>query len=129
MTNTTILILEDDFIQREGMATVLRKQGFTVLTAADGSEALNRLSSGSVPDLILLDMIIPRGDGDGWWFAEQHERIPTLAAVPVIIMTSIPVACKEWAASLGAAGLLRKPFDTATLLTEIHRYLSKSDQG
>ena len=128
-TGKTIWIIEDDTIQREVLATQLRQQGFTVVTAPEGYEALKRLSSGPVPDLILLDMLIPSGNSDGWWFLRQRQHIPTLAAVPVVIMTSLSVACEAWAASLGAAGLLRKPFEAGALLAEMRRCLGEAVQA
>jgi len=128
MAASTILVIEDDITQREGLAAVLRQQGFTVLTAVDGNDALYRLSSGPLPDLILLDMLTPRGDGDGWWFLKQRKRIRTLASIPVLITTAIPVASREWAASLGSAGLLRKPFEVELLLAEI-RHLEGTGLG
>jgi CheY-like chemotaxis protein len=128
MAASTVLVIEDNFIQREGLATALREQGFTVLTAEDGNDALNRLSNGPVPDLVLLDMLTPRGDGDGWWFLQQRKRIRTLASIPVLITTAIPVASREWAASLGSAGLLRKPFEVELLLAEI-RHLEGTGRG
>jgi CheY-like chemotaxis protein len=128
MAASTVLVIEDNFIQREGLATALRQQGFTVLTAEDGNDALNRLSNGPIPDLVLLDMLTPRGDGDGWWFLQQRKRIRTLASIPVLITTAIPVASREWAASLGSAGLLRKPFEVELLLAEI-RHLEGTGRG
>lgn len=125
MTAATILVVEDNTIQREGLAVVLRQQGYTVLLAADGNDALNRLSGGPVPDLILLDMLIPDAHGDGWWFLQQRQRIPALASVPVIIMTALPVASREWASSLGAEGFIRKPFEVGPLLTEVRRCLER----
>ncbi len=125
----TVLIIEDDNIQREMLTTELRQQGFTVATATDGSEAVSQLSRGLLPQLILLDMLIPTGHCDGWWFLQQRERMPELAAVPVIILTSLSVASKAWAASLGAAGLIRKPCDPAPLIAEVERCLSSISQG
>ena len=123
MAGKTILIIEDDTLHREMLTTALGEQGFTVVTATEGNEALNRLSSSRVHDLILLDMLVPSGNFDGWWFLHQRQRIPALAAIPVVIMTSLSVACEEWAESLGAVGLLRKPFDAAALLTEVRHHL------
>jgi len=120
MPGSTVLVIEDDSIQREGLAAVLRQQGFTVLTAENGRDALNCLSSG-IPDIILLDMQMP--GWDGWWFLEQRKSLPALASVPVIITTAIPVASREWASSLSATGLLRKPFEVEPLLDEISRCL------
>jgi CheY-like chemotaxis protein len=123
MADKTILIIEDDTLHREMMTTALGNQGFPVVTATEGNEALRQLSNVPVPDLILLDMLVPSGNFDGWWFLHQRQRIPALAAIPVVIMTSLSVACEEWAESLGAAGLLRKPFDAAALLAEVRRHL------
>ena len=126
MPGSTVLVIEDDSIQREGLAAVLRQQGFTVLTAENGRDALNCLSS-AIPDIILLDMQMP--GWDGWWFLEQRKSLLALASVPVIITTAIPVANREWAASLGVAGLLRKPFETEPLLAEINRCLEGTGRG
>jgi CheY-like chemotaxis protein len=95
-TGRTILIIEDDAIQREMLAMQLRKQDFTVVTAPEGNNALHRLSSGPVPDLI---------------------------------MTSLSVACEAWAASLGAAGLLRKPFDPTAVQAEVRHFLGEAVQA
>jgi CheY-like chemotaxis protein len=129
MTGKTILIIEDETIQREMLATELRQQGFTAVTAREGSEALNQLHIGPIPDLILLDMLLSSGQRDGWWFLNQRQHIPALASVPVVITTSLSVACEEWAVSLGAAGLLRKPFDVETLLSEIWHRLGETVQA
>ena len=129
MSAGTILVVEDDNIQREELVTILRRQGFRVLTASDGNEALNLLSSRPVPDLILLDMLILDGYFDGWWFLEQRQRFPALASVPVIITTALTIASREWATSLGAAGLLRKPIETEALLLEIRRCLSMAERS
>lgn len=71
--------------------------------------------------------LIPQGGADGWWFLQQRQRITALASVPVVIITSLSIAGRDWAASLGAAGLLRKPFEAESLLAEIRRYLG--DRG
>ena len=121
MAASTILVIEDNPIQREQLVTILHHHGFRVLTATDGNEALNLLSSRPVPDLILLDMLILDGYFDGWWFLEQRQRFPALASVPVIITTALTIASQEWATAMGAAGLLRKPIEAEALLLEIRR--------
>jgi CheY-like chemotaxis protein len=129
MAGRTVLVIEDDTIQREMLEMELRRQGFTVATATEGNEALNRLSNGPIPDLILLDMLIPSGNYDGWWFLRQRQRIPELTGVPVLIMTSLSVACEAWAVSLGAVGLVRKPFDATALQAEIRHRLGEAVQA
>ena len=129
MSAGTILVIEDNPIQREQLVTILHQQGFRVLTATDGNEALNWLSSHLVPDLILLDLLMPSGTFDGWWLLKQRQRIPEFAAVPVIILTALSLASKPWAVSLGASGLLRKPVEAEALLSEIRRCLSMTEQS
>ena len=124
----TVLIIEDDFIQREGLAATLRQRGCTVLMSTDGYDALQKLSSGSLPDLILLDMLIPSSEGDGWWFLRQRRSNHALACVPVIITTAIPAVDMKWAVSLGATGVIRKPFAVESLLAEIRRCLGNTTQ-
>lgn len=124
MTGKTILIVEDNTIQREGLAVVLRQRDFSVLPAANGQEALELLDR-AVPDVILLDMLIADNDGDGWWFLKQRRRIPLLSSIPVLITTALSVASKEWAVSLGAAGLIRKPFEVEPLLAAIQRCIGQ----
>jgi CheY-like chemotaxis protein len=59
MAAGTVLVIEDNSIQRDGLATILRREGVRVLTAKDGNEALNQLSSHPVPYLILFDVLMP----------------------------------------------------------------------
>lgn len=123
MAGKTILVVEDNAIQREGLAVILHAEGYTVLLAADGEEGLNWLRSEPTLDLILLDMMIPRCAADGWFFLGERKSVPAAASVPVIIMTGIGNASDEWAASLGARGYLRKPVEPEHLLREIKHYL------
>ena len=125
MSGKTILLVEDNEVQREGLAVVLRKEGYTALPAADAGEAMTMVQRVVTPDLILLDMMIPSPAADGWRFMEARKRNPALASVPVVIMTALGIASEEWAASLGACGLIRKPTEVASLLAEIRSRLGE----
>jgi len=114
-----ILVVEDNEVVREGMAVVLGRFGCKVSLAADGSEALALLRGGLRPHLILLDMLTP--GLDGWGFLDQRRRDPALVVIPVVITTALGVASEEWAAALGAVGLLRKPVQTELLIEECRR--------
>jgi CheY-like chemotaxis protein len=124
MANGTILIVEDNSLQREGLALALRQRGFAVLPAADAQEAIELLERTN-PDLVLLDMLIPNDEGDGWWFLKQRQQLPRLASIPVVITTAIAVASKEWAHSLGADGLIHKPIAIEPLVAAIERCLDQ----
>jgi two-component system, OmpR family, response regulator len=126
MPPTTLMIVEDDDVQREGMATILRNEGYTVIETSDSGEALKQMLQGKVPDLILLDMMIPAPARDGWYFIENRKRFSNLVAVPVVIVTGLDIASPEWAGSLGALGLVKKPIIAIeTLLAEIRRCSGK----
>jgi CheY-like chemotaxis protein len=118
----TVLVVDDDEVIREGLAVVLRDAGYAVVAVGNGREALEFLHRNPVPDLVLLDMMMP--GCDGWAFLRARYRDPALAAVPVVVLTAIGVACPEWAASLGADGLLHKPVDMALLLEEVNGHLA-----
>src|SRR3954467_14914254 len=105
MPGKTILVIEDDEIQREGMAVILQRAGYVVVLARDGQEGLAYLQASPAPDLILLDMMIPGAGSDGWRFLQVKQRAQAWAQawahVPTLITTAIGVASQEWAA-LGA---------------------------
>jgi two-component system cell cycle response regulator DivK len=113
----TVLIVEDDHIARIGLATLLQSHGFQTVEATDAGEAIELIHSGSAPDVILLDMIL-RGR-DGWTFLGQRRHDRVLAAAPLVIMTGLGIASDEWARSLGAVCLLRKPIDVDALLATV----------
>ena len=117
----TLLIVEDDAIQREGLSAILQQEGYSVVSAANAKEAIARLQGQSTPDVMLLDMMM--SEGDGWQLLWMLRRSPELASIPVIIMTGLQIASQEWGQSLGAVGLVRKPIDPSLLLKELARVL------
>lgn len=124
--SATVVVLEDNETSREGTSLILRQAGYKVVAFREGRSAIDYCRT-SRPDLILLDMIISPPGWDGWQFLARRKSDPALASVPVILTTGLTVACKEWAASLGAAGLVHKPVDTEPLLAEVRRCLKVSD--
>ena len=81
-----ILVAEDDRFLRKAAEMALKRQGYTVLTAADGEEAL-RTARSVLPDLILLDLIMPKLNGFDVLQALKKDA-PT-AHIPVIILTNL----------------------------------------
>lgn len=123
MSKPTILVVEDDDAARAGLANLLQPEGYDVVAEPDGTSALNRITKGLTPALILLDMIVP--GLDGWQFLGLRHTDRELAAIPVVIMTGLGVASEEWAASLGASQLLRKPIDVDSLLDAVRRHVTQ----
>jgi CheY-like chemotaxis protein len=127
-TARTVLVIEDNPIERETLAAVLRQEGYEAVPAANGKETLERLNSKPAPDAMLLDMMM--SELDGWQLLKLLRQYP----VPVIIVTVLGIASLEWARLLGASGLIRKPIDPEQLkdmlaqLNSIHGAKSRKDR-
>ncbi len=113
-----ILVIEDDQDIRDILEIVLAAEGYEVQTAADGAAGLDHLRGGVLPSLILLDMMMPRLDGEG--FLKAMRGNPSTADIPVVIVTGHPAA-RAKAAELGASGCLMKPVELVELLSAIRR--------
>lgn len=88
--------------------------------AADGSQALAMLQAAQMPDLILLDMLMPVLDG--WGFLKRVTNLLPSAVPPIVITTGSNLTL-EWATSHGCAGFVKKPIEVARLLSELNRCL------
>jgi CheY-like chemotaxis protein len=92
--------------------------------AGHGELAADYLLAGPVPDLILLDMFLPVLDG--WHLLELVKMEERLQGVPILVASACTSITSEWAAAHGCVGVLRKPIDEESLLSEIHRCLNRS---
>lgn len=86
MTAPRILLAEDDRFLRKAAETMLKRHGFTVATAADGDEAL-RLARETPPDLLLLDLIMPKLQG--FDVLQALKASPDTAGIPVIVLSNL----------------------------------------
>ena len=106
------LIVDDDDGIRETMAEILGDEGFDVIEASNGLEALNVLASSQQrPALICLDMAMPVMDG--WAFCRVRERISTLTDIPVVAISGSSMNGSR--TPLRVDALLQKPFAPAQL--------------
>jgi DNA-binding response OmpR family regulator len=113
-----VLIVEDDAAIRSSLEDVLRGEGYDVLVATNGVEGLRQLRA-HVPDLVLLDLMLP--DMNGWTLLRQRERERGLARVPVLVLSAAGPEGIADAQELGAPVFLTKPFDVDRLLAEIEK--------
>ena len=119
MATNKVLVVEDDEALARAVAAVLQGGGFAVATAATCAEGLASLHS-ERPDLLLLDICLP--DGDGWQVLAAARARGLLPAVPVVVISghSIPRSrLREW----GVFRFLAKPFDMAGLLETLREAL------
>ena len=102
---TTILLVEDNRIQKIVNERMLHKAGYTVLNAMDGEEAL-RLAREAIPDIILLDLLMPKLGGREVIQALRKD-LPT-AQIPVLVFSSLPQANEVKLTQEGAAAYFAK---------------------
>jgi CheY-like chemotaxis protein len=112
-----VLIVEDDEDLREMMAQLLTLEGFRAETAANGRAALEYLRGDDLPDLILLDLMMPIMDG--WEFRRSQCEDPRLADLPVIVLTALE---PPKSSDFDGATFLTKPLDFDRLLDLVRRY-------
>jgi len=116
-----ILVIEDDPVARADLEARLEASGYSVARAADAASALTVVNR-EQPDLILLDLGLPAGDG--FLVLERLRKIEALAAIPVLIVTGRSDAeTRKRVAALGVAPVLTKPVDTEALLAAIRAAL------
>jgi CheY-like chemotaxis protein len=116
-----VLVVDDDRDILWSMDMALSDEGYEVLTASDGAEALAVLQQ-HVPKVILLDMRMPVMDG--WQFARAYRRRPGPHA-PIVVVTAARDAA-ERAAEIQAEDVLPKPFRVDDLLRMVDRYTGRS---
>jgi DNA-binding response OmpR family regulator len=116
----TIAIIEDDIPIGDMLADVLTREGYTVLRAYSGTEAIYLLAQHK-PDLILLDLMLPGLSGE--------EVLPHIPNIPVIVLSAkVDVQDKVNLLLSGAADYMTKPFDTKELLARIAVQLRKAER-
>jgi two-component system response regulator MprA len=115
----TVLVVDDNHDIRIALSDILEDEGYGVVHAENGLEALDKLRIGSPrPCLILLDLMMPKMDGAA--FRRVQSTDPTIADIPVVIV-SANLTRGQTAIPLNAAGALTKPFAATDLLDIVAR--------
>lgn len=113
-----VLVVEDDADILSSLVEVIREEGYEVLSAANGFQALAQLEQHPV-DLIFLDLMMPIMDG--WRFLdEMHQRYPSLH--PKVVLLSAVHGLPAEAERLGVSRYLRKPFELEDVVRITHEY-------
>jgi DNA-binding response OmpR family regulator len=125
MSNKRILIVEDDGDVRLGYHIRLKANNYDTFFAADSLTSITQARKHQ-PDLIILDLGLPAGDG--FIVMERLKANTYLAVIPVIIVTGRdPYANRERALRAGARAFLQKPVDNNELLAVIRRCLGETN--
>jgi signal transduction histidine kinase/CheY-like chemotaxis protein len=116
----TVLVIDDDPAWRDLMSRMLRKEGFAIETASDGAEGL-RLARTLKPAVIALDVLMPHLDG--WAVLSALKSDPTVADIPVILITMLDN--HEMGYALGATDFLTKPIERERLVAILDKHVRR----
>lgn len=122
--NTRILVVDDEQDIQRFVTETLTDEGYQVVTAGSGEDALRAMADGN-PDLILLDVNLPGADG---WEVLGSLRAAAEPQTPVVVMTA-GYNAQERALASGAQGYLGKPFELADLLSTVEAHAGLPMQG
>ena len=117
----TVLVADDDPVILRLIQVNLELEGYNVLTANNGQEAVDQASA-EHPDLVILDIMMPRLDG--YQACEQLKKNGETQAIPVIFLSAKAQQSDiEKGKSFGVADYLTKPFDPSELLEVVERHV------
>ena len=115
----TVLLIEDNEQNRYLTTFLLERHGYTVEAAVDGLQGITAATA-RVPDVILLDIQLPRMDG--YAVARALRADPALARVPIVAVTSYAmVGDREASLAAGCSGYIEKPINPDTFVSEMER--------
>ncbi len=117
-----ILLVEDDLLNREMIGRYLLIQGFEVITAVDGAQAVS-LAQSQLPDLILMDMGLPILSG--WQATTQIKTAPDTRTIPIVALTAYAMAeDRDRAYTVGCDDFETKPVNFLRLKAKIEALLA-----
>jgi DNA-binding response OmpR family regulator len=127
MEKPKILIVDDDPDLRRGLNVRLRSQNYDTAYATDGFSAI-AMAQKEKPDLIILDIGLPAGDG--FVVLDRLQQNASLSTIPVIVLSARdPQSTRERTMKAGASAFFQKPADNAELLNAIRAVLSPAWPG
>ncbi len=116
-----ILVIDSDTVARELLTSILLESGQRVTAVRDAEAGLAYLKSN--PHVALILSQVPQPGMTAAQFFERLQRTCTESPPPVIVITRATVIGTSWVNAYGFAGVLRKPFEPATVLAEVRRCL------
>jgi DNA-binding response OmpR family regulator len=125
--NKTILVVDDEPDVAQLLSLILKADGYNVLVAGDGQEALEKARKGS-PDLILLDVMLPKMDG--YRVARMLKFDENFRHIPIIMLTAkIQEKDKKTGLEMGADDYMTKPFEVPKLQQKVREILARKGKA
>ena len=129
-----ILIVDDDPDILDALAMILESQNYEVITARDGVEGLANLKA-EVPDLMILDLLMPKMDGFSVLKELQDPRWSKYKSIPILILTSVREEASrrryelETGLELGVDDYVEKPMPPEVLLERVEKLIKKKGRA
>ena len=120
-----ILVVDDEDAIREAVVDTLEYEGYRVVSATNGLQALDEVRAAK-PDVIILDLMMPVMDG--WTFLQQCRSDPLCSCTPVMVMSAFP-AFEASTSQFHVEARLAKPFDLDDLVGAVKRLLDPADSA
>jgi CheY-like chemotaxis protein len=121
---TTILLVEDNELSRDALSRRLERRGYRVVLAVDGEEAIS-IGRSELPDLVLMDLGLPRVDG--WEATRRLKADPATQRIPIIVLSAHAMTNdRDMALDAGGDDFDTKPIRFQQLLTKIEALLEKT---
>ena len=118
----TILVVDDDAVTRRVLQHYLGRAGFQVITAQNGRDAI-KLAKRELPQLIILDVVMP--GMDGWTVLKSIQESEVTSTIPVLMLSgNAELVIKEESFNSGAQALLVKPINPEQLIMVVRRLLA-----
>lgn len=114
MAGAKVLLVDDDFAILDGVSDFLEGEGFSVVSASNGLDALNKLRSGLRVDVIVLDVMMPMMDG--WDFRAEQLADPSLRDTPVVVISAYGFSQSTLQQQFKAHEVLSKPLELPVFL-------------
>ncbi len=125
-SKATILYVEDNSDNRKLVRRVLEVEGYTVVEARDGQEAMLCLETQAI-DLALMDINMP--DMDGYTLTSRIKAMPRFARLPIVAVTAnVMRGDRERSLQAGCDGYIQKPIDIDNLSVQIERFLTTRNE-
>ena len=119
----TILVVDDDHDMVYIITEFLKKNGYQVLNASDGEQALEMIKT-AAPDLIIADLTMPKMGG--WYFTQKVREDKRYVNIPIIVLSGLLENDSEPETFEAASAYMGKPFDIFKLLEKIQLLLRKT---
>lgn len=119
-----VLVVEDSVTQREMISQLLKNSGLAVTVANDGVEALGRLKNNTKPDIVVLDIVMPRMNG--YEVCRRIKSDPKTKNIPVVMCSSKGEEFdRYWGLKQGADAYIAKPFQPTELVGTVKQLLRR----